>query len=250
MTDLSITDIAAAIAILTGTQVVRYPTKDKATAKLEKVLAPVVGETSAPKAAAAILACANREHAEQAAFSIKAEAERDARVVQAAATIVSPGLARLRAHPKAEAIRQQTVEEASAVTTTGVYPFEKARKRRDALAQIEAIAPAPEATEQPKKARAPKAKAEPKPKAEGRAQTVRNADDAIISAVVENPKKAGSRAAAVFAHYRAGQTVADFIAACAAGGIAEKEARSNLSWDRRKGFITIGAAPEAESTAA
>ncbi len=164
-----------------------------------------------------------------------AEAERDARVMAAAATMVSPGLARLRAHPKAEEIRQQTVAEAEAVKA-GVDPFAKSKGRKAALALVEAAAPAPVA--KPRKERAAKPQAE---KVEGDRSRTKIEAEGKITAVVENPKKPGSRAHACFAVYRAGQTVADFIASCGAAGIPEKEARSNIAWDRRKGFITIEA---------
>jgi hypothetical protein len=167
-----------------------------------------------------------------------AAAERDARIVAAAATMTSPGLARLRAHPKAEAIRQETQAEAAAVIA-GVYPFEKARSRaKAALAVIEAEAPAPEKVAKPKKERPAKVKAE---KPEGRAARVSAADTAVITTVASNPKKPGSRAHARFALYSAGQTVAAFIEACVKAGYPEREARADISWDRRKGFISIGA---------
>lgn len=240
MTTLSITDIAAVIAHVAGAAAVRYPTKDKATAKLEAVLASVVGETGAHKAAAAILACASRDHALDAASNLKAEAARDARVIEAAATMTSPGLARLRAHPKAEAIRQQTQAEAAAVTT-GVYPFQKSSAaRKAALAVIAAEAPAPAPVAIPKPVKTPKPNSDhPRPEAERSRAKIEA--EGRIAAVVENPKKPGSRAHACFSVYRAGQTVAEFIAACGAAGIPEKEARSNIAWDRRKGFITVEA---------
>ena len=44
-----------------------------------------------------------------------------------------------------------------------------------------------------------------------------------------------------FGAVRAGQTVAEFITACGEAGIPEKEAKANIAWDRRKGFITVEA---------
>lgn len=176
---------------------------------------------------------------EAEAEAIKAaEAARDARVMEAAATMISPGLARLRANPKAEAIRQQTQAEAAAVTT-GIYPFEKSnRSRKAALALVENSAPAPVKAEKPKKERAAKPKAD---KADADRSRTKIAAEGKITAVIENPKKPGSRAHSCFSIYRAGQTVAEFIAACGEAGIPEKEAKANIAWDRRKGFITVEA---------
>jgi hypothetical protein len=178
-----------------------------------------------------------REIAAEAKAIERAEQERDERIMKAAASMVSPGLARLRAHPKAEEIRQKTQAEAAAVTT-GVYPFQKPNSRKAALAVIAEKAPEPVKVEKPKKERAAKPKAE-KPQAERSRAKIEA--EGKITAVVENPKKSGSRAHACFSIYRAGQSVSDFIAACAEAGIPEKEARSNIAWDRRKGFITIEA---------
>ena len=108
------------------------------------------------------------------------------------------------------------------------------RKARRAAVAL-AVAAAPQAPEEaPKKAKAKKAKAE-------KAPATKSGLDHIISDVVANPKKQGSRAFNCFAIYSAGQTVADFIKACASSGIPEKEAKANVSWDRRKGFITVSA---------
>lgn len=75
MTALKTTDIAAVIAALSGVPAVKYENKAKAEARLVATLAPITGEGSAAKAAAAILACADRDHAITAAASIKDEAE-------------------------------------------------------------------------------------------------------------------------------------------------------------------------------
>jgi hypothetical protein len=254
MTTLSITQIAAVIANLTGAEAVRYATKEKAAAKLQAALSEVVGNEAAPvlaqsilssdaEKAAAIVASLKAapeptEDEAQAAAEAESAAARDARILEAAATVRSPGLARLRAHPKAEAIRQQTEQEAAAVIS-GVYPFEKARaSRKAALAVIEAETPAPEKVAKPKKERPAKVKAE---KQEGRAARVSSSDAEVITAVVANPKKPGSRAHARFAIYSAGQTIAAFVEACVKAGYPEREARADISWDRRKGFISIGA---------
>lgn len=131
-----------------------------------------------------------------------------------------PGLARLRRRL-----------DLSALATTTVADGEKARA---------AVA-----------AKMPKAES-PKPKARDRAAPA-NASDvpaptasrskldpaAKIVAVVENPKKAGSRSHARFALYKVGATVQEFIDACVAAGFPAKEATADISWDRRKNFITI-----------
>ena len=115
-------------------------------------------------------------------------------------------------------------------------PVEAASKsRRATLDLLEAVAPAPEKV---KPIRAKKVRA---PKPEGSSTRTRVADEAVIAEVVANPKKEGSRAYARFALYRAGQTVGQFVAACVAAGFAEREARADISWDRRHDFIKLAA---------
>ncbi len=106
------------------------------------------------------------------------------------------------------------------------------RKSRPA-AVARAVETAPQAP-------APKAKKEKAEKAP-RTSAPRAGLDHVITDVVANPKKPGSRAFNCFAVYSAGQTVADFVKACADAGIPEKEAKANVSWDRRKGFIKVSA---------
>lgn len=223
MTTLSTTDLASLIGTISGKEPVRYATKSKALEKIRTVLADVAGEIAGGKAADEILTAASFEAAEEIAFRVKAEANRDARVTAAREAAVSPGLARLRANPKAEEIRAKTALEAAAVL-----------EERDTAHAVKA---APVAAPKPAKA----AKAE----APAKTARVRPAATGVISSVAPNPKKPGSRAFKVFEVYRVGQTVAEFIAACDKAGIDEKEAKANLSWDRRKYFITISEAVDA-----
>jgi hypothetical protein len=59
-------------------------------------------------------------------------------------------------------------------------------------------------------------------------------ETAVISLLVDaNPKRAGSKAEAVFSNYRSGMTIAEF---CDAVG---KEATPNLVYDAAHGFIAI-----------
>jgi len=59
-------------------------------------------------------------------------------------------------------------------------------------------------------------------------------ESAVITVLAEaNPKRAGSKAEGVFAHYTTGMTVAEF---CDAVG---KEATPNLVYDAAHGFISI-----------
>lgn len=249
MTTLTATAFNDLTAIITGKPAGRVANREAAEARFRREAAKAAIDADFILAHGNSYDCAKalngdlealkqRRAAEEAAEAeaIKAaEAARDARVMAAAATMTSPGLSRLRAHPKAEEIRTQTVAEAEAVKT-GTDPFAKPGRRKAALALVEAAAPAP--VEKPKKERAAKPKAE---KAEADRSRAKIEADGKITAVVENPKKPGSRAHACFAVYRAGQTVSDFIAACAEAGIPEKEAKANIAWDRRKGFITVEA---------
>jgi len=64
-------------------------------------------------------------------------------------------------------------------------------------------------------------------------------ETAVITVLVDgNPKRSGSKAAEVFAHYQSGQTIAEFADALAAAGLG-KEATPNLVYDAKHGFITI-----------
>lgn len=240
MTNLTAAEINSLTSAITGVEAGRVANKAAAESRFRRAAAAHGIDADA------ILSCSTGfdagralEAAKQAAATdLEAEkaaaAARDARVMQAAATMVSPGLARLRAHPKAEELRQQAIADGEAVIR-GEDPFAKTRKGRAALAVLEAEAPAPEAVKV-KKTRAAKPKAE---KTEGRAPRVSASETAVISAVCANPKKPGSRAYERFSLYAAGQSVKDFIAACIKAGFAEREARADISWDRRKGFITV-----------
>jgi hypothetical protein len=110
-------------------------------------------------------------------------------------------------------------------------PKAAARRKAAAAVRIEAVETKPGAAE---------TRHERARKATGAPRVAKYAAEAIVASVIDNPKKVGSRAYAVFSLYRAGQTVEQFVAACVAAGIAEKDARANISWDARKGFITLG----------
>lgn len=171
----------------------------------------------------------------------------------------SPGLARLRASKEAEAIRLATV--AASDTATAVKGGTYAERRLAAGATPEtsegetgfwqqtengpvwhtlgkvAKAPKAKAEKVAKPAKVKKEKAAKVAKAPG--SNVKIGLDAVISAVVANPKGKGSRSFARFELYRNGATVGEYIDACVAAGFTAKDAKADLSWDRRKGFITI-----------
>lgn len=128
--------------------------------------------------------------------------------------------------PTPEAILEMDFEAAKEALTKEVYSS-PSRKAAVELAAEAAPAPAPKKT--------PKPKGEAKP----RAATTRIADDAKITEVKENPKRAGTKAHAIFSLYKAGQTAEAFIKACVEAGFSAADAKANLSWDRRKGFITV-----------
>lgn len=96
MTNLTTTEINAIAAEASGTAPTRSANKERAIAKLTAAMEAIVGKDNSAKAAAAILACANAAAATAAIRNIRAEA----------GAKVSPGLARLRANPKAEEVRQ------------------------------------------------------------------------------------------------------------------------------------------------
>lgn len=123
-----------------------------------------------------------------------------------APTTVSPGLARLRAHPKAEVIRQETVAAQQAA--------------RAAVHAPTTPAPAPAAVPAP----APRRRGGP---------AAKHSDDAtIVVLVTKNPKREGTACHGRFALYVPGMTVADYLVA---GGT-----RADLRWDESQGFIRIG----------
>ena len=63
-------------------------------------------------------------------------------------------------------------------------------------------------------------------------------ETAMISNVVPNPKREGSKAQRVFAHYRDGMTVGEFVESLKTEGL-DKEATPNLVYDAKHGFIQI-----------
>lgn len=224
MTNLTANQIAQLSAIVTGGAMKRAASKEAAAKRFTTLVAEkgISGDT-----AAAILGYSDFEEASQhLAASLRLVA---GTVADAAPELplerTSPGLARLRASQDAEAIRQATTKDADEARAAVVQTLPSARK-----AALE-FGTEPEAKVKPAKAKAPKA--------EGSTSRSKINPASIIATVVENPKKAGSRSHARFALYRAGATVQDFIDACVAAGFPAKEANADISWDRRKGFITI-----------
>lgn len=63
---------------------------------------------------------------------------------------------------------------------------------------------------------------------------------AKVKILVANPKRAGSRAHAVFALYADGQTGQQFVDAVVAAGHPVRVALTNLHWDLDHGFIYLG----------
>ena len=128
-------------------------------------------------------------------------------------TPTTPGLRRLRKSENAEAIRSATAAEAAEATKVKPVKKPTAPKEKPQVDKVPVSSPA----------------------------RIKVAPSAKIVAVVENPKKAGSKAHARFALYRVGATTSEFVAACVAAGFPEKEAVADLGWDRRKGFIKLEA---------
>jgi hypothetical protein len=130
-----------------------------------------------------------------------------------AETTGGPGRARLTADPAAaEALRQSVVADQAAAAAEAARPptTGPADKARD---------------------RAPPVKSDAAPAVGGRPT-----DAAVIKVLVSNPKREGSKAHARFALYRTGMTVAEYRAAV---GDATN-ARADLAWDQKHGFIRIG----------
>lgn len=243
MTNLTATSLDQLTATVTNTGTKRAATKAIAEARFLEAFTQRVGEelvaasrrdildAGSVEVARAMVEAAIRQADENLLAAIEAPAEVAA--IQSAPVFAGPGLARLRSHPKAEEIRLATVADAEAARG-GVNPFEKSKGRKAALALVEKAAPAP--------APKPKKEAAAKPRKAEAAPRAKAAPEGKIVAVQANPKKAGSKSHARFALYSAGQSVADFVAACVAAGFPEREARADISWDRRKGFITIASA--------
>lgn len=212
MTKFTSPQINELTEILTGAPVARAPNKAKAIARLE----------SAAKAAdmdPAILLHINFENAKQAVLERKdplPESDMLARAAEIEPGTGGPGLARLRNHPDYKKITDQTIAEGEAAAR-GEDPFAKTKKPR-------AAKPAAAA---PKPAKASRSKIQP---------------DHMIDSVTDNPKRSGTKAHAIFACYKNGQTVAQFIKAVEKAGYTEADARSNLTWDRNKSFIRVSEA--------
>lgn len=247
MTVLSATSLDQLTAFLTNKPVKRAATKSVAEIRFLTALTDRVGEELAAasrrdildagsvEVARAMVVAAIRQNEENLLAAIEAPVEVEAPAAG------GPGLARLRANPKAEEIRLATVAEAEAARV-GIDPFAKSNREIAASLAAAALAAAPKVAEAPKVAKVKAEKPAKAPKAARKVEAaprVKAAPEGVITAVVANPKKAGSRSHARFALYRAGQTIAEFYAACVAAGFPESEARADISWDRRKGFITV-----------
>jgi hypothetical protein len=62
----------------------------------------------------------------------------------------------------------------------------------------------------------------------------------IITSVVPNPKRVGSKSHARYAtFYKVGQTIGEFIADYQAAGLTVELAQADLCWDLKHKFITI-----------
>lgn len=206
MTNLSTTAIAQLSAVVTGGGFKRAATKADA---IKRFLTVAAEKGIDADKANAILA------------SVEPEAELKAALAPTAPT-GGAGFERLRRRVDLSALAAATVAEG-----------EKAR------AKVRATMPkAEKAPAMPRDRAAPaKASEVPAPKASrSKLDTT-----AKIVAVVENPKKEGSRSHARFALYKVGATVQEFIDACVAAGFPAKEATADLSWDRRHDFIKVEA---------
>ncbi len=112
--------------------------------------------------------------------------------------------------------------------------------KKGRAANIAAIAEVlPEPVKAPKAVKPAKARKPRAEKAEAPAKRARIEEEAVIVTVIANPKREGSRAHARFALYREGQTVKEFMDACVAAGFPAAEAKTDISWDRRHGFIKV-----------
>ena len=242
-TELASTQIAQLTAIMTGGGYKRSATKADAIKRFVKVATENgLGTTTIE----AILACPSdaAENVLRGALSTD-DAEKEALLrdcgqddgeagasyadLSEEPAAISPGLARLRTSKNAEAIRLSTIEEGkTALAKVKAARANAAAKAADAAAKA------------PKVAKAPKTQKAPKEKKASDATRTRIDGAAKIAVVAEkNPKKQGSRSYARFALYANGQTVEQFIAACVAAGFPANEAKADLSWDRRHGFIAV-----------
>lgn len=231
MTNLTTTQIAALTALVLGTEPKRAASKDEAVKRFLKVAA----ERGIGARATEILFY-GFEPAKQLVAAALAE------VSEPAPTQGGAGLARLRRNTDAAALAAQTIAESEAALATAAKAREELRDdeipaflRKDRLAAVVEVYPAPAAAE-PKPAR--KAR-ETKKRPEAATVRAKIAETAIIVEVAENPKKPGSKAHARFSLYKAGATVGQFVEACVAAGFPAREALADISWDRRHEFIKV-----------
>lgn len=236
MTTLTVKNLAEVTGYITKSDAKPARTKDMAEMRVCKAVYANFKAERQAKVYDAIMAATNVEDALQIVATARAEEAMEERVMKEKAETVSPGLARLRANPKAKGIREQVVADTEAAAE-GVDVFAKkvAKKSKSKLDDLAKVIPEPEA-------KPAKAKKEPKPKAEGKTDRIRITEDMVITSVIPNPKKEGSKAAKIFALYQENKSVGDFIAACEKEGFTKQDAKSNIAWDRRNNFIAVEAA--------
>lgn len=207
-THLSVPQILSLTEIVTEAPAKRAATKDKTLARLiavldEQGISPdaVLAETFEDAKA---MLLGDLSAAPKSTVQEKVDA-----VVPGAG---GPGLTRFRESAEYQAIIAKTNEDSAAATALGVPVAE----------------PKKPATKKP----AETAKA-------GKTPRLVISEEHVITEVGENPKRPGTKAHAIFSLYKKGMTTSKFIKACEKAGYTAADAKSNLSWDRRKQFITI-----------
>ena len=215
MTKFTSPQINELTEILTGAPVSRAPTKAKAVERFTKAAEAQSLDAERILAMPFSDAKATLIGGEPVEDDLP-ESDMLARAAEVELGTGGPGLARLRNHPDYKKITGQTIAESEAAAR-GEDPFAKTKKPR-------AAKPAAAA---PKPAKASRSKIQP---------------DHMIDSVIDNPKRSGTKAHAIFACYKNGQTVAQFIKAVEKAGYTETDARSNLTWDRNKSFIRVSEA--------
>lgn len=146
----------------------------------------------------------------------------------------SPGLARLRAAPNAEEIRQNTLADQQKATKTVSDERNPADEGTGVPVPTEEEVKMAEAKKngKPKKERKPNEKKEGTGR-RGRAPTYM--DDMVITKIVEgNPKREGTKAHEWFAGYRSGMKVSTYVEK-----VGRPTAMGCLRWDVEHEYITV-----------